>query len=43
MHRQNFNAVGFFRRARGLPKYVYVFGNKVAEKCAGFGSFWLVL
>ena len=32
MHRQNFNAIGFFRRARGLPKDAYVFENKVAEK-----------
>ena len=31
-HRQIFNAIGFFRRARGLPKHAYVFGNKVAEK-----------
>ena len=29
---QNFNVIGFFRRARGLPKHAYVFGNKVAEK-----------
>ena len=32
MHRQNFNAIGLFRRAGGLPKHAYVFGNKVAEK-----------
>ena len=32
MHGQNFNALEFFRRARGLPKHAYLFGNKVAEK-----------